>query len=53
MLFAIEHALAWEVEGSSNPSLAESLNGIAGFVYDIADTTGNNVAIARVAGYSL
>ncbi len=46
--FAIEHNMAWEVAGSKNPDLAESLDGIEGFVYDIALTTDNNVAVALV-----
>ncbi len=32
--FAIEHNMAWEVAGSKNPDLAESLNGVAGFIND-------------------
>lgn len=32
--FAIEHNMAWEVAGSKNPDLAESLDGIEGFVND-------------------
>lgn len=46
--FAIEHNMAWEVQGSSNPTLAESLDGIEGFVFDIAVTDDNNVAVALV-----
>lgn len=41
--FAIEHNLAWEVDGN-NPTLAESLDGVAGFVYTVP-TTGNNVSV--------
>jgi len=46
--FAIEHNMAWEVAGSPNPTLAESLDGIEGFVYDIAVTNANNVSAALV-----
>ncbi|MNW11063.1 hypothetical protein D3C71_2084190 [compost metagenome] len=46
--FAIEHNKAWEVQGSPNPSLAECLNGIEGFVFELGVTTGNNVAVALV-----
>jgi hypothetical protein len=46
--FAIEHNQAWEVEGSKNPTLAETLDGVAGFVYDIAVTGSNNVSVALV-----
>lgn len=46
--FAIEHNMAWEVSGSSNPTLAETLDGVNGFVYDIAVTNNNNVAVALV-----
>lgn len=38
--FAIEHNVAWAPE-----ALADSLNGIAGFVHT-APTTGNNVSVA-------
>ncbi len=41
--FAIEHNFAWEVEGN-NPTLAESLNGVEGFVFTVP-TTANNVAV--------
>lgn len=41
--FAIEHNLAWEVEGN-NPTLAESLDGVEGFVFTVP-TTGNNVSV--------
>ena len=41
--FAVEHNLAWEVVGNI-PNLAESLNGVAGFVYTIP-TTNNNVSV--------
>jgi hypothetical protein len=44
--FAIEHNMAWEVQGSANPTLPELLNGVNDFVYDIADTSSNNVAVA-------
>lgn len=37
--FSIEHNLAWEAE-----ALAEVLNGVAGFVYDVP-TDQNNVAV--------
>lgn len=46
--FAIEHNMAWEVQGSANPTLAETLDGIEGFVYDIAVTNDNNVSVALV-----
>lgn len=46
--FAIEHNMAWEVSGSANPTLAETLDGVEGFVYDIGVTTSNNVAVALV-----
>ncbi|MNK29864.1 hypothetical protein D3C87_482670 [compost metagenome] len=46
--FAIEHNMAWEVAGSKNPDLAESLDGVEGFVYDIATTNDNNVSAALV-----
>lgn len=39
--FAIEHAMAWDPE-----LLAESLNGIEGFVYAVP-TTGNNVSVVK------
>lgn len=45
--FAINHKGAWEITDSS-PTLGESLNGIEGFVYDIADTADNNVAVALI-----
>uniref|UniRef100_UPI0013B3DF43 hypothetical protein n=1 Tax=Escherichia coli TaxID=562 RepID=UPI0013B3DF43 len=41
---AIEHDQAWEVTGGNNPTIEESLHGVAGFVYDIP-TNGNNVAV--------
>lgn len=46
--FAIEHNMAWEVQGSSNPTLAETLDGVEGFVYDIAVSNSNNVHVALV-----
>lgn len=46
--FAIEHNRAWEMGGSPNPSLAETLDGVEGFVYDEAVTNSNNVAVALV-----
>ena len=46
--FAIEHNMAWEVDGSKNPGLAESLDGVEGFIHDIATTGSNNVAVALV-----
>lgn len=46
--FAIEHNQAWEVENSVYPTLAESLDGIEGFVFDIAVTNDNNVAVELV-----
>lgn len=42
--FAVEHNMIWEVNGG-NPTLAESLNGVAGFVFDYP-TTDNNVAVS-------
>lgn len=45
--FAIEHNLAWEVEGN-NPTLAECLDGVEGFVFTVP-TTGNNVAVTFAA----
>lgn len=42
--FAIEHNQAWEVNGN-NPNLAETLNGVEGFVHAYP-TTDNNVAVA-------
>lgn len=42
--FAIEHNQAWEVSGN-NPDLAETLHGIAGFVFT-APTTNNNISIS-------
>jgi len=41
--FAIEHEMAWE---NTSISLAESLNGIEGFVHTIP-TTNNNVSVTR------
>lgn len=41
--FAVEHNLTWEVTGN-NPTLAETLNGVAGFVFDYP-TTENNVSV--------
>lgn len=46
--FAIEHNMAWEVQNSPYPTLAESLDGIEGFIYDIADTSDNNVVVGLV-----
>ena len=46
--FAIEHNQAWEMQDSKNPSLGETLDGIEGFVYDIATTTANNVSVTLV-----
>jgi len=46
--FAIEHNQAWEVQGSANPTLSESLDGIMGFVHDIAVTDDNNVVVGIV-----
>lgn len=46
--FAIEHNKAWELTNSPDPNLAECLDGIEGFVYDIATTAGNNVAVELV-----
>lgn len=43
--FAIEHHLAWEVAGSPEPSLAESLDKVAGFVYELGFTVNNNVSV--------
>lgn len=42
--FAIEHDLAWELI-NNDPSLAESLNGVAGFVFTFP-TDDNNVSVA-------
>lgn len=46
--FAIEHNRAWEVQGSPNPTLAETLDGIAGFVHKLGNTAGNNVSVKLV-----
>lgn len=45
MTFAIEHNMAWEVSGSANPTLAESLDGVAGFEND--GVAAGNVAVIR------
>ena len=42
--FAIEHDKSWDVTGAGNRTLAESLNGVAGFVFT-SPTTGNNVSV--------
>lgn len=44
--FAVEHNKVWELGNSPDATLAESLNGIEGFVYEIAPTVDNNVAVA-------
>lgn len=44
--FAIEHNMAWEVAGSKNPDLAESLDGIEGFEND--GVAIGNVSVALV-----
>ena len=44
--FAIEHNMAWEVQGSANPTLAETLDGVAGFEYD--GISAGNVSVALV-----
>lgn len=48
--FAIEHRGAWTI-ASNDPTLAESLDGLEGFVYDFANTTNNNVAVEAVVTY--
>ena len=44
--FAIEHNKAWEVAGSPNPTLAETLDGVMGFEFD--GIAAGNVAVALV-----
>ena len=46
LTFSTEHRGAWELGSSPNPSLAETLDGVAGFVFDVANTASNNVAVA-------
>ncbi len=48
--FAIEHRGAWTIT-TNDPTLAETLDGIEGFVYDFANTTDNNVAVDKVVTY--
>lgn len=43
MKFVINHNQSWEVSGN-NPTLVETLDGVAGFVYKYP-TTDNNVAV--------
>lgn len=45
--FAIEHNMAWEVNGN-NPTLAETLHGVDGFVFTYP-TTDNNVSVTMGA----
>jgi hypothetical protein len=46
MMFMIEHNQSWEVTGN-NPDLAETLNGVLGFVYT-TPTANNNVSVTLV-----
>lgn len=41
MMFAIEKNMAWEVLGVANPTLAETLNGIEGFVFEWPQNNNN------------
>jgi hypothetical protein len=47
LVFSIEHNQSWEVAGN-NPDLAESLDGVVGFVFT-TPTTNNNVSVSLVS----
>jgi hypothetical protein len=50
LIFAIEKNWAWEVVGVANPTLAESLNAVEGFVYEWPQND-NNVNILPMSQY--
>jgi hypothetical protein len=45
MVFAIEKNMAWEVMGVANPTLAETLSSVEGFIYEWPQNS-NNVSIS-------